>query len=276
MKKHVIAIVSMLVLTACQMPKDDSRFISAKLSADGTRGVFVFKRERYFWVAKGLWLGQPRFWLNYSVIGSYDLASGKKRVLYRRDNGSRYVHNSDDFHIGDIQGSTALISAGHGMLYLLNLDSAKLTLLPVKQEMARRGRDFGYVYLVDGKGTLVIVNQALSDRDKPSAMTTKQIWLRRPSGALERISDVPPRSEGYYGFKENEVHFYSAERGAYLIYNLDRRDFHPGHPRAIPRGNDDVTAAFRVDEHGSPQLKIARKIGGTWVEQEVQMNANDL
>jgi hypothetical protein len=260
----------------CEPPKEDSRFISAKLAPDGNTGVFVFKRELYYPGAIGL-LGpgrEARYLVNQSVIGTYNLTSGKVRVLYRRDNGNKYVHENSDFHIRDIQGSRALISDDDRKHYWLDINSGGLTPLPLKEEMAGRGRDLGVIYLVDEKGTLVFVNKALSDSFKTSA--TAEIWLRRPSGEYERISEVPPMSEGYYGFKDNEVHFYSASQRSYLIYNLDRRDFRKGNPREIPYRRYDQVVDFRVDDHGSPQPKIGRKVDGKWEYREAQINTKEL
>jgi len=276
MKIYLLAITAIFALTGCELPKEDNRFISARLAPDGKRGLFVFKRELYYPAKMGL-LGtgqEARYLVNLSIIGVYDMASGKVRVLHRRDNGNRYIHENADFHVREIQGSRALMTDDDRKHYWLDLDSGELTVLPRTEEMAARGREPGVIYLVDEKGTLISVNKPLLSQSKTSA--AEEIWLRRPSGEYERISEVRPMTDGYYGFKDNEVHFYSAAERAYLIYNLDSRTFRRGNPREIPHRSYDQVMDFRAGEHGSPQPLIGRKIDGKWNYQEVQINTEEL
>ena len=256
--------------------REDSRFTHARLAPDGVTGVFIFKREIYYPESMGLFFtaSERRYLVNQSIIGAYDISSGRVRVLHRRDNQNRYIHEDADFHVRDIQGTRALISDGDQKYYWLDTDSGGLTPLPLKEEMLARGRDVGVIYFVDGRGTLILVNKSPADSFKTAA--AQEVWLRRPSGEYERITEVPPLSEGYINFKDNEVHFYSVARRAYLIYNLDRRDFRKGDPRQIPYRSYDQVLDFRVDEHGAPQPKIGRRIDGKWDYREVQINTKEL
>lgn len=276
MKNFILAITAIFALAGCEPPKENNRFISARLSPDEKVGLFVFKRELYYPAKMGL-LGsgqEARYLVNLSIIGVYEMASGKVRVLHRRDNGNLYIHENADFHIREIQGARALITDGDRKHYWLDIDSGEMMPLPLTEEMAARGRDPGVLYLVDEKGTLISVNKALPGQSKTSA--TEEIWLRRPTGEYERISEVRPMADGYYGFKDNEVHFYSAAERAYLIYNLDSRTFRRGNPREIPRRSYDQMMDFRAGEHGSPQPLIGRKIDGKWNYQEVRINTEEL
>lgn len=271
-KSTLIAFATLLALCSCSFMDDKSRFISAAMAPDGKRGVFVFKRELYARdlfapLRLGFLSGNPRLLKNENIIGIYDLSTKKARTLYRRAN------DSNDFYLREIRGSTALLSAGESDLYLFNLNSMEMISLPVRKEMFMRGRDLGHMYLVDERGTLILVNRALQDRDDKTA--TEEIWLRRPSGEFTRISEVPPQSEGYYGFKDNEIHFYSSKRSAYLIYNFSRHEYRPGNPRLIPREPNSVIG-FQVDERGAALPKVSRKVGDRWHEQEVKINTNAL
>ncbi|HEX8721166.1 MAG TPA: hypothetical protein VF736_11080 [Pyrinomonadaceae bacterium] len=276
MRRHLIAIVSVLALAGCEPPRDDSRFVSAGLAPDGRTGVFVYKRELYYPGSIGLLgPGRPnRYVVNRSVIGAYDLATGETRVLYRRDNGGKYVNESLDFRVVEIRGSRALV-ADEGGHYWLDTESGALTALRLREELAARGREVGAVYLADERGTLVFVNKALADIRKPSA--AEEIWLRRHTGEYERVSEVPPSSGGFYAFKDGEVHFYSAARHSYLIYNLERRDFRKGDRRDIPhRDVYDRAVDFRASEHGSPQPQVGRKVGGRWEYADAHVNVKEL
>ncbi|HEX7313117.1 MAG TPA: hypothetical protein VF297_04320 [Pyrinomonadaceae bacterium] len=277
MKSRLIAIVSMLALVACEPPREESRFTSAVLAPDGNMGLFVFKRERYYPETMGLLTsGRPRKYLvNQSVIGTYDLATGQTRVLQRRDHGNKYVHEREDFQLMEVQGSRALLWGGDGNYHWLDIGSGELTTVPLKEELEARGRAVGRIHLVDESGTLVFENKSLPQSFDTSV--PEEMWLRRPSGEYERVSEVPPGFAGYYGFKDNEVHFYSAARRAYLIYNLDRRDFRKGDPRQIPSMRRyDAVVDFQVGDHGSPQPKIGRKVDGKWEYREVQIDTKEL
>ena len=70
---------------------------------DEKSGLFVFKREYYY--DGDMFLGiDDQYVVNTTIIGSYDFASGKVRVLYRRDNGNKYLDEAKDFHIVQIYG----------------------------------------------------------------------------------------------------------------------------------------------------------------------------
>ena len=284
MKRAVTIFSIAITLAGCQPPRDESRFISAEISSDAQTGIFVYRREVYYPGSMGLFFSgtPPVYLVNQNVIGAYDIGSGKMRVLYRKDN-EEWMPTDGDFHIHDVFGDRILLSEGghrrdYGKFdvkhYWLDLRSAKLTPLPLKEELTARGRDFGYYFLVDEQGTLILVNKALPDAYKTSA--TEEIWLRRASGEYARISEVPSGSEGYYNFKDNEVHFYSAAQRAYMIYNLDTKDFRRGNPRDIPYRTYDQVIGFRVDTHGSPQPQIGRKIEGSWRYEEARIDTKDL
>lgn len=277
MKSRLIAIFSLLALVACESPKENDRFTSAKLSTDGNTGLFVFKHERYYPETMGLLAaGRPRKYLaNRSVIGTYDLATGKTRVLQRRDHGNKYVNEREDFQLMEARGARALLWGGDGNYHWLDINSGELTTVPLMEELEGRGRSVGRIHLLDERGTLLFENRALPESFDTSA--PEELWLRRPSGEYERVAEVLPGSAGYYGFRENEVHFYSSAQRAYLIYNLDRRDFRKGDPRRAPSMRDyDVTVDFRVDDHGSPQPKVGRKVGDKWEYREVSIDTKGL
>jgi len=283
MKKSVTIFSLLITLAGCQPPRDASRFISAEISSDGQTGIFVYKREVFYPGSMGLFFSgtPPVYLIDQNVIGTYDISSGKVRVLYRKDNEEWMP--GGDFDIHSVFGNKALLAEGgqrrdygeHDVKhYLLDLKTANLVPLSLKEDLAARGRDFGYYYLVDEKGTLIFVNKALPDAYKTSA--TEEIWLRRASGEYARISEVPSGSEGYYNFKDNEVHFYSAAQHAYMIYNLDTKVFRRGNPHDIPYRTYDQVIGFRVDDHGSPQPQIGRKIEGSWRYEEARIDTKSL
>jgi len=64
LKTSLIPIIALLFLTGCKPPDTRERFV-----------------------------------VNTTIIGSYELASGKVRVLYRKDNGDKYLDEANDFHV---------------------------------------------------------------------------------------------------------------------------------------------------------------------------------
>src|SRR6185503_11974515 len=131
---QLITLLMLLGLAGCQEREIKVRegFTSARISRDEKIGLFVFKREHYYPGTMGLLgPGTPdKFVVNVSMIGSYDMATGDVRVLYRRDNGNRWVDESNDFGITDAFGSRALIYAD-GDYHWLDLNSGELTKIPL-------------------------------------------------------------------------------------------------------------------------------------------------
>lgn len=275
MKNYLIAIAAILALTSCDPPKVRERFTNAKISPDGKTGLFVFKREHYYPGTMGiLGPGQPtRYLLNQSIIGSYDMASTEVRVLNRRDNENRYVHENADFHILEIFGSRALIVGNDEKYYWLDINSGALAVVPLKEELVARGREVGEINLVDEKGTLILANKSLGEAMNYSA--PQEIWLRRSNGEYERIVELSPGSN--YGVKENELYFYSAKERASVIYNFEIGTKRTSKIEEVPRRKNYYQVMdFNTAEHGSPQPRIGRKINGKWIYQEAQINTSEL
>ena len=276
MKKYLVPILCILALSSCEPPKVRERFTDAEISPDGKSGLFVFKREHYYPGSMGiLGPGRPdRYIVNLSIIGSYDIASGEVRVLQRRDNGDRYVNESLDFHIGGIFGSRAWV-AGNDQNFWLDRNSGALTIVPLKQEMLARGREFGEINLVDEKGTLIIATKSLGQSMNYAA--PQEIWLRRSNGEYERLLEIPAGSGSNYGFKDNEFYFYSQKDRTYVAYNIDSRAKRNCKQEEVPhRRNYDMIVDFLTDDHGSPQPRIGRKTNGKWTYQEAQIDTTEL
>ena len=277
MKKYLTTIILTIALTGCERLTIRERFTDAEISPDGKIGLFVFKKEHYYPGSIGiLGPGRPdRYTVNLSLIGSYDLTSGEVRVLYRRDNGDRYVNESLDFHIGGIFGSRAWVTGNDQNFYWLDRNSGALTTVPLKQEMLARGREFGEINLVDEMGTLIIATKSLGQSMNYAA--PQEIWLRRSNGEYERLLDTLTGSGGDYGFKDNEFYFYSQKERTYVAYNIDSRAKRNADQEEVPhRRNYDMVVDFMTDDHGSPQPRVGRKTNGKWTYQEAQIDTSEL
>ena len=240
---------------------------------DGKSGLFVFKREHYYPGKMGLLTATPdEYVLNVTIIGSYDIASGKVRVLHRRDNGKRVVYETNDFRFREIVGSRALVGGNDVHFNWLDINTGAMTPLLLNEELMERGRDMGQIHLVDEKGTLILNNPALGETINPTA--PRELWVRRPNGEFERVVQSPV-VYGSYGFKDNELYFYADRRCQ--IYNLESRTKRPCPNRDMPRmKNYDLTIEIYADEHGSPQPTIRRKVDGKWIPEEVRIDTSAL
>jgi hypothetical protein len=275
---QLITLLMLLGLVGCQEREIKVReaFTSARISRDQKIGLFVFKREHYYPGTMGLLgPGTPdKFVVNVSMIGSYDMATGNVRVLYRRDNGNRWVDESNDFGIVDAFGSRALIYAD-GDYHWLDLNSGELTKIPLIAELTSRGRGQGQVILVDELGSLILINKAFGQTMNYSA--PEEIWLRRPNGEYERMVQGSATFGDFYNVKVNELYFYSGVDRSYVAYNLQTRVRRKCAEKEVPRRWADLlTADFLTGDHGSPQPTIGKKVDGKWIRHTAQIDTSKL
>ena len=275
MKNLLLAIAGILALSGCEPARVRESFTDARLSPDGRTGLFVFKRERYYPGTMGiLGAGRPdRYVVNETVIGSYDMATAAVRVLHRRDNKDRYVNETADFRVVQIFGPRALVWGNDDRQYWLDIKTGALDVVPFRQELEARGREVGQIHLVDERGTLVFANKALGEAMNYSA--PQELWLRRPGGEYERVAEILSGSN--YGFKDNELYYYSPRGRTYLIYNLSSRTTRPFAGRDVPPlGRYDLAIGLHVADHGSPQPMIGRKVDGRWTYEEAKIDTSEL
>lgn len=273
MKRCAIFIFVILLLTGCERPKIRERFTHAMIHPDGQSGLFVFKREHYYPGEMGLLTATPdEYVVNVTIIGSYDIASGKVRMLHRRDNGGRVVPETSDFRFRQIVGSRALVGGNDAHFNWLDISSGTMTPLHLNEELAQRGRDRGWVYLVDEKGTLILDNTALGETMNYTA--ARELWVRWSNGEYERVAQIPAGSGMSYGLKDHELYFYADRRCQ--TYNLESRTKRECANRDMPRMSRDLTIDFLADDHGSPQPTIGRKVGGEWIREEARIDTSAL
>ena len=223
MKVCLIFILALFV-TACEQRKLTirERFTDGKINPDGKSGLFVFKREHFYPAQMGL-LTTTRpdeYVVNVTIIGHYDIDSGKVRVLFRRDNGKQYLHEDHDFHISQIFGSRALVTDRETNHNWLDINTGTMTPLHLHAEMAQRSREVKYKYLVDEEGTLIL--DTIPVGQMFDSTVSRQLWIRRSNGEYEQIveRDGAGGAANNHGFRDNELYFY--DRKCH-IYNLGTR-----------------------------------------------------
>jgi hypothetical protein len=131
-----------------------------------------------------------------NYISVYDLRTSAFRVLVTKDN-TEWFQGSAKFYIWALEGATALISESGsprnsaspavGNIYLLDTNTAGLTLVPLAEELAATGRKLRNLYLVNTDGVLVLTTMATSDTILPRGPLAP-LWVRYPSGQYVQLS----------------------------------------------------------------------------------------
>ena len=276
----VAAVLVLGVISGLGPAEDRSHFVSAAVVADQNLGIFTFTRLIYRppvgW-RKFPDGGIGQYLTDRKIIGTVDLATGKVKILLRKDN-ERWAFDQGDFYIGAVCGTKVLVSeAGQRRSdllpdvhrYGLDLSSGELNEIFLEQELARRGRGMGTVQLAKPDGTLVFVT---SPKDysgdvwrNPSIVP--EIWVRYPSG------DYQKAGEGMYReLKGGELFF---TRGAeYQAFHLETRVTRPasraeyaGSFATVPRDSrycQDSDIDLRVESGKKNSLELGRRVNGSW------------
>ena len=274
-----IAAVFMVLNLGCALsglgpPEDHSQFLTARLTMDGTVGVFTYHhlvyRPAVGWRAfpDG---GVPKYLIDRQIIGTYNLKTGRTRVIHRQDN--REWQNGDGrLSLSAVCGRTALViesgwrrngDASELRHYWLDILTGQLARFALQEELAKIGRGLGYYYLIKPDRTLVLVTPPLTlpasvswTRDPSWA----EIWLRRPSGRYHRLA----QGIEYHGMLQDEVHFWDLADRTIKVFHLDtgeitmlaRLD-----PRFLSSDEPVVDLGISLDKRS---LELRRKVGDEW------------
>ena len=274
-------ILSLLLLTGCDSgwgpPRDVSRFENAIIADKGRLGVFAYKR-RIYRPAAG-WRAFPdggptKDLLNENGIATYNPATGEVQVLWRQDVLQSRWLPAASCSVTAVAGTRALaVCSGQrrsdykqdAERFWLNLDNGVTEPLPLDDELAVRHRQEGELYLLDPAGTLALV---LSLPDHPDATRkiepVRELLLRLPSGEYLRVGEVIH----YYGFRNGEVHFWSADH-RHMVYSLATRKLRLGTYKEYLALSDarmaGPDAAFSISYlTGTWRLQWGRKADGKW------------
>ena len=277
MKIVILAGWMLLLLASCNSGygplQDYSRFASAGLADDRKRILFSYHHYTYRPAAG--WRafpdgGTPKIFQDTNLIGTYDLSSRKVTIL-RREKNSDWQPGSGLYTIQAMKGDKALLAQGGQLLgpfklgvryLLLDLVLGSATPLDLKGDLARLGRDFGEIYLVDLHGTMLFITLPLATAKDAGAFRNnsgeKEIWLRTASGDTLKVSAT--------------AHFETVINGEVLYWVPTTRQFRAfsiftRQTRAAPefRRADHVEVAEKVilsaDQKG---LEYGVKAGGVW------------
>jgi hypothetical protein len=215
-----------LTLISCSSgygpPYGTDKLGSARVAQDGRSVIFSYRHERYKPAAG--WRTFPDGGAGKHLEDSrhllvMDVESGKVRLLKSYDNRDRaWLPGTWDVSVYEAMGERAILnvagqSSGKGGKKFelvrekmwLDLTTGVTSSLPLSEELAARGHELKFFYLVDSDGTLVVVSH-------PADNDAKYLWLRTSDGTLHDLGPIVD----YYGYRDGEVHFYHPDN-IYLI-----------------------------------------------------------
>lgn len=275
-------------------PYDASKFVSADTALDGRIGIFTLKRLEYR-PATG-WRafpdgGIPKYVIDRNYVATYDFSSGRTRVIYREDALPRglWLPGSSSLNIAATYGSRVILRTSGQLksdyrlykeLSWLDLKTGKLSPLPLEEELAAQGRALELMYLVDGRGTLVLTVSRLKATgkiDKDSGKENLELLVRHPDGSYDVIGPFLY----YYGIKEGEIHYWTPDnqyRAFNLLSKTDRTANRAGYRglSSNPKEFLDIQQQLSVLYRDRYYLTLGRKVDGTWRYEELPFTVRNI
>jgi hypothetical protein len=248
--------------------RDNSRFVSVRRNAAGV--VLYTAQDLVYRPAAGMNAypdgGIPLYLTDRNVIGRIDPVTGRADAVYAKKN-TEWQNGQGQLNIHDFNGNIAVVvESGQRRddyltdvhYYLLDLSHRRLTPLPLKRDFQARGRDVGYFYLLDARGTLLFVTPPLTSRkvDTP----TNELWLRKASGEYVLLA----RGADYYGQSAGGLVYWHLESRTLLAYDLasgSTRSLARNSP--LPTTQPDVDVGVGISTDGKV-LELSRRHGGAW------------
>jgi hypothetical protein len=241
-------------------------------------GIFTYKRFIYR-PAQG-WRAFPdggpiKPLADRNYIAALDMGSGAVKILFQEKN-DWWQPDQGHFSVVATCGNRALIVQGGQKrkdylnarkYFWVSLASYGLENLLIEEELARMGLALGYLYLIDESGTLVLVCPPLDyPASKPSWFRnpelTPELLIRRASGTYDRVGPI----RDYYGYKDDEVHFWSADNH-YQVYDLRTQTVRAGESseyRSIMLEKPSLDVDLKVLYSNGNKLHIGNKVQGEW------------
>lgn len=270
--------MAILTGTACNYdPKlDQSGFVTAKLADDDHTAIYSCQRLVYR-PARGLAAfpdgGVPKNLVDTNVLGVVDIESKQRRVLIEQPN-DYWAHGHGRFHVTAVMGSTALVSQSgqrradlgfETQRYLLNTNNGELRPLRLRERLAPHDRSPGYIYLVRGDGTLVMVGPSVDEAKRGvhwqrDRSIEPEIWVRTRDDEFHRVAQIPS-SNLYEGFRDGQVFYWLPTDRRHRAWNI-----HTGVTRVVAdprRTSAAVTLGVGITSD-KQALEIQRKVDGGW------------
>lgn len=285
MKRLIILILS-FIATGCSMAGygpavDYSRFVSVKLAGEGTAAVFTAQKLVYR-PATG-WRafpdgGIPRYIEDEGIIGIYHLDSRTVRTIADEENKD-WQDGQGQFFVSHANSKRAVITqSGQGRkdyltqvrYFMLDIETARLTPMNIKEDFKDRGREVGYFYLLDDRSTLLFINQPLGSTTKEGA--SDDLWLRYPDGEYLKVAS----GADYNGFTGRELIYWSLNENQLYSFNIDNRTKEIKPRNFYVPMERDSTLDVRCSSPGGKRLEHWEKDAGQWRLKDTLMDIKDI
>jgi len=254
-------------------PRDKSRFISAEL-LEGDAVLFSYAHTVYR-MAQGIAAfpdgGKAKYDADINVLGTYDLKTHETRII-KRDANRSWQADTGHYRIIQTRGAAALLiqggqftgSSDFGKQYwLIDVAAGTMQELALENELRQRGRAEGYMYMVHGDGTLLLICPSLDEKATHSQWSrdtgvVPELWVRYPGGEYHRIG----ASRHYEGVRGNAIIYWIAGTRQFMSYDLSTRELTALQGYKYPPFQD-VTTGVGIDKDGR-HLLLGHKLDGNW------------
>jgi hypothetical protein len=263
--------------------EDHSEFVSARLADDKRTVLFSFHRFAYR-AATG-WRafpdgGVPDYITDVNLLGVYDLETQEHKILLREKN-TDWQPGSGLFFIHSVKGRKALISQG-GQLrgpfklaikyIMLDFISGKTATLDLKSDLKQRGRDPGYIYLVDEDGMLVLVTLSLDEaKDSRAYRNTTlvpEIWVRTPGGNYMKAA----ASAHYQCTRNGDVIYWEPTTRDFMAFSIADQKTRKVPEYKVP-GHQDVGEAVILSSDRKA-IESGVNVNGKWNYKTLDLKPN--
>jgi len=263
-------------------PYGASRFLDAAIAEGGKTGIFTY--NRYIYQPASGWNafpngGIPRKLADLFYIATYDLATQRVKIIYKHNNlhgkwtpgqgQIGIVATFDDKILVRQSGQFRKDLSLQTNLYWLNIRSGDLTLLLLEEELTKLNLGLGHLYLVDNRGTLILVCPTLEyKKEHPNWYRhdmPKTLLVCYPSGKIKKIASII----SYYGFKDDVAHYYSTNR-KYEVFNVSTGEYKLGEKNGYAKVTNNtwemrgLNISFSIHYDNGHKLKIGKKANGKW------------
>jgi len=293
MKAGLFAIGVLVLMTSCKAGygplEDHSAFVSAQLAEDNR--TIVFSAHRFAYRAATSWRafpdgGIPDYVTDVNLLGVYDLQTRNVNII-RREKNSEWQPDSGLFSILASKGSMALVSQG-GQLrgepfrmevkhFLIDFKTGNAEVLNLKADLARYGREFGYIYLVNPDGTLVFVTMSQKEAQEYHSLNSSEyqnsglvpeIWIRTVSGSYFKVAS----SAHYECVRNGEVIYWEPSTRDFMAFSVINRTTRKD-PTFKEPGYEDVTKGVILSSDRKA-LEYGDKVDGQWKYERLDLKPN--
>lgn len=197
-----------------------------EISSDGKTGLFAF--NQVFQRQRQTWPEHTKYWVWTRGIGSYDLESGRIKVIHRSrgsiGSGSSRSAKGGYGILGVCWDKMLVARDGDKSYYWLDLATGSLTRLSLTDEWADRGIEVRHFFVLDRSGTIAMWANPSKRLPVDPSRVTGSLWVRRPAGRYEDVGpflSVYPVGDGRIFFTSPLVDKYGAAPGHYVLYDIE-------------------------------------------------------